>query len=120
MPLKNMHGPTCLRSAGFPPAHGMAYDPQQAQQAALPASSTTASSVPAGGAGEGGPGGAAGGPRRQLNHEAGPLQEFLRLHAAFNGNRAASIRVRGPAGCPACPAAFLLPGMRWHARWAGL
>ena len=60
------------------------------------------------------------GPRRQLNHEAGPLQEFLRLHAAFNGNRAASIRVRGPAGCPACPAAFLLPGMRWHARWAGL
>ena len=68
-------------------AHAMPYDAQQAQQAQqqpLPAASTTASSAPAG----------AGAPRRQLLHEEAALQEFMRLHAAFNEPRSKALNIR--------------------------
>lgn len=92
--------------------HGMTYDAQQAQQVAMPATSTTASSVPVAVVGESGAGSiaasVAAGARRPINHEPGPLQEFLRLHSAFNEPRARAVNIRvrglaGGAGLPALP-----------------
>lgn len=115
--LKGSRGPSRRTTAGFPAPeaggmlpHGMPYDAQQAQQVAMPATSTTASSVPVAVVGESGAGSmaasVAAGARRPLNHEPGPLQEFLRLHSAFNEPRARAmnIRVRGPSGRAGLPA----------------